>query len=247
MEHLWSIKLRKCSYSTLEFEFINFFETNDKRTVERYLGRPEQTIYSKGSISTVRINQTTGKIAQFQYSNVRRVPRIVGLLETLGYITLKPEEKIIDEGSVRITKKTKNWEAVLHHERMSYYTEQATLEGLEVPSQTLLQEPNDDECSRVSESKPIMCVSPLLEEKSESIHSCGERVGGKTALEVVPQIEAKEKEEEVIDSTHTQIIGLFGEAQNPLSTLIEEEANILTAKPGEEPDKSTPIRRVPSG
>lgn len=190
MYHLWKLKLKKCSYDTLVFEFTNFFETNDTRPIERYLGRPEKTIHSSGSAQTTRMNRISGKTALFEYHNIRRVPAKKGLMETLGYITLKPEEIMVETDMVTIPKKTKNWIAILHHERMSYCTEQTNLEAA-YP----LQENESFEDS----SKENMCVSSLPQGKE-----CE-----KTVLEVVSptsDVETKERikeKKEVIDSTHT--------------------------------------------
>lgn len=183
MEHLFEIHLNKCSYSTLEFEFINFYGTNDRRTVERYLGHPEETVKSSGSTETIRMNRTSGKIAQFHYYNTRKVPKKRGLLEALGYLTM-----IQEEGKTVV---------ILHHERMSYYTKQVTLEAV-----NLLQEVNDGK----EVSKDNSCVSSLL--RNETITPVGKECE-KTALEVVSlsretgEIVVREKKEEVIDSTHT--------------------------------------------
>jgi len=202
MKHLWEVKLRKsCSYDTLKWEYVNYFGTNDARTVERYIGRPEQTIMSRGA-STVRINRTSGKIACFDYSNNRKTCRRQGLLENLGYLTLKQEEKNIQEGMFKLKKKTGNWIVVLHHETMSYYTEQTVFEPV-----NSLQE--SEECSEFS--KDEMCVSSLSENNYSESLSPREGVGGETVLEVSPKVEATErtldreikKEEEVIDSAHT--------------------------------------------
>jgi hypothetical protein len=127
MNHLWTIKLSKCSYSTLRFEFENFFGTNDSRTVESYIGRPPGIVHSRPGQS-VRINRQTGKVAIFDYSNDRHVSFKRGLLQTLGYMTLEPEEQVAEQGAVRIRARTRNWIARIHHERMVYYTEQATLQ-----------------------------------------------------------------------------------------------------------------------
>jgi hypothetical protein len=64
MQHLWDAGLKKsCSYETLKWEFVNCFGTNDTRTVERYIGRPEQTIRSKEQAEKSRYltTQTTEK------------------------------------------------------------------------------------------------------------------------------------------------------------------------------------------
>jgi hypothetical protein len=202
MQHLWDTGLKKsCSYETLKWEYVNYFGTNDARTVERYIGRPEQTIRSRGS-SCVRTNRMSGKVAFFDYSNSRKMCRKPGLLESLGYITLKPEERIAEPGSYKLTQKTGNWIAVLHHVRMSYYTEQTVFE----PVNSLQESEEGSEFS-----KDEMCVGSLLEKNCNETISPRERVGGETVLEVSPNVEAAErtlsreikKEEEVIDSAHT--------------------------------------------
>lgn len=202
MQRLWEVRLKKsCSYETLKWEFVSYFGTNDTRTVERYLGRPEQTIRSRGS-SCVRTNRTSGKVAFFDYSNSRKTCKKPGLLESLGYITLKPEEKIAEQGSYKLTQKTGNWIAVLHHERMSYFTEQTTLE----PTNPLQESEESSELS-----KDEMCVSSTSEGNCNETISPRERIGGETVWEVSPRVETVErtlseeikKEEEVIESTHT--------------------------------------------
>lgn len=110
MFSLFKKGLRELSYDTLKFEFINFFETNDPRVIEKYIGRPEETVFSSGS-SLVRVNRTSGKIAEFQYMNRRRLATKKGLMEVLGYLTMNKK-------TGRVT---------LHHERFSYSTWQSTL------------------------------------------------------------------------------------------------------------------------
>ena len=51
-------------------------------------------------------------------------------METMCYITLKPEEQVVVQGATRIVKKTGKWIAIIHHERMDYYDEQTTLENV---------------------------------------------------------------------------------------------------------------------
>jgi len=165
MENCYRKSLFKCSYETLVYEFVNFSEAKDQRTIDGFLGRPERTVHSTGSATLTRQNLTSEKLAQFRYFNTRRTPTKKGLLETLGYLHYERDQ------------------AILHHQRLIYYTKQATLETAS-SSQEMKGES--------AKSKEDLCVSSL----GIPIHSCGERVGGKTALEVVPQIEAKEKKEE---------------------------------------------------
>jgi len=173
--------LKKCSYETLEFEFIHFFGSNEKRSIERYLGRLEQNL-SYGSANMTRVNQTSGKVAMFHYSNKRKVLGKKGLLEILGYVS-----------RVREGNETK---FILHHENMPYYTEQVTLE-----SAVSIPEVNENNIT-----KDKMCVSSLLVENLNQDILRNEGGGGGTLdCESPHNIEIEKKEEEVIDSTHTNL------------------------------------------
>jgi len=116
MEHLWSKGLKECSYGTLEFEFIQCFGTNEPRVLARYLGQPKRTIHSGGS-SVVRLNRINGKVAHFEYQNMRTTQCKRGLLEILGFVT--------QEERGRFT---------LHHERFPYYSWQVSIDNLCVRS-----------------------------------------------------------------------------------------------------------------
>lgn len=112
MEYLFEHGFRgKLSYEALRLQFVLFFGTNDDRTVERYIGRPERVERYGGDAKVVRMNRISGKIAHFQYFNERKVPAKSGLMEILGYIS------ILKDGTV-----------ILHHEGMPYYTSQASLD-----------------------------------------------------------------------------------------------------------------------
>ena len=216
MYWMFTRNLQKCRYETLVWSFVNFFGTNDKRTVERYLGRPEQTIHSSGTTSMVRLNRTSGKTAQFQYFNTKRIPGKKGLLDILNWITkLKDKDNTV----------------LIHHEVMDYYTKQITLQEPEIFYK------NDES---LEASKDNVCVSSLYEKEDRGILQGKEFE--KTVLEVVstPNIETKEKkkEEEVIDSTHTCIIGVNYASKHTRYALTPEEEAILTAKPCEEPDRA---------
>lgn len=207
MLYLWNLHLKKCSYETLKFEFIRFSGTNDSRTVERYIGRPEEIVYSRGTASTVRMNRNSGKIAQFEYSNVKRVPAKQGLAQTLGYITLKPEELEIVQDTVILRKKTKNWIAILHHEKMDYYTKQTVLESanstleLVIGSDSL--ESNDNLCVSSllvkNDSSSISDNSSILPRGRARETAFGTGVSTKETMETV----VEKKEEEDIENTHT--------------------------------------------
>jgi hypothetical protein len=73
-------------YGLLQREFVEFFGSNEPRTVERYLGRLRSLEYHTGEV-VVRQNLMDGKIAKFHYSNERPISCKTGLLEQLGYIT----------------------------------------------------------------------------------------------------------------------------------------------------------------
>jgi hypothetical protein len=233
MFQLFRKNLKKCSYDTLVFEFVSFFGSNESRTVERYLGRPERIERDAGKTKVIRMNRTSGRIAQFDYYNERRLPAKKGLLDILGWIL-----------------KLKDGTVLINHEVMSYYTRQVKLEPA-IPLQ-------EDESSEASKDK--MCVSSLREEKHNQGILQGKELE-KTVLEVVstPNLEATErivterKEEEDIDSTHTCKYGAdyaskhieyaltpseqLNHKVNP--HLTPEEEAILNAKPvASKPDRA---------
>jgi hypothetical protein len=224
MKHLWELKLKNVSYETLEFEFIQFFGSNDKRTVERYLGRPERIQRDMGLSKVVRMNRQSGKTAQFEYFNERRIPAKKGLLEILGYITRIKEGK---ETRFRI-----------NHEAMPYYTVQTTLqeqerEDLRVCSlyeETHSQINHEPKAEALEEEVSVgeTSVSPRTERPQRNDKGEENREGG-----------TEKKEEEVIDSTHTNQSRVKVNADFPSihgkvelkCSLTEEEMAILTAKP----------------
>ena len=116
MKHLWSKGLRKCSYSTLEYEFIQCFGTNEPNVLKKYLGRPKSVKECSGS-SVVRLNRQSGKVAKFDYMNTRRIQPKKGLLEILGFVT--------QEERGRFT---------LHHELLPYYSLQASIDNFSLRS-----------------------------------------------------------------------------------------------------------------
>jgi len=246
MKHLWDLKLKNVSYETLEFEFIQFFGSNDKRTVERYLGRPETTQRDMGLSKVVRMNRQSGKTAQFEYFNERRIPAKKGLLEILGYVTRIKEGK---ETRFRI-----------NHEAMPYITVQTTLQEHE-PQETanLLQE-----CEREGEvSKEDLRVCNLYEETHSQVEcepnaSALGGEGNSRERESLPRTERLERndeggenreggekeEEEAIDSTHTNQLSESDEVLKKLclNMLTPEEQAILTAKPS--PKKCVDCGRI---
>jgi hypothetical protein len=115
MEHLWSKGLKECSYETLEFEFIQCFGTNEQRVIEKYIGRPARTIHY-GSTTVYRVNKVNGKVAVFEYQNVRKVQSKKGLLEVWGFVSKNGERY------------------VLHHELFPYCSRQVSIEDLCVRS-----------------------------------------------------------------------------------------------------------------
>jgi len=254
MKHLWDLKLKNVSYETLEFEFIQFFGSNDKRTVERYLGRPERIHRDMGLSKVVRLNRQSGKTAQFEYFNERRLPAKKGLLEILGYIT---RYKQGNETRFRI-----------NHEVMEYYTVQTTLteqEPQETETAYSLQELK--ESSEVSKEDLRVCSIPQSPSLKEVEGVRGKGIGENPILakavrgeSVSPMglsptnkeggdIEGGDKKEkkEVIDSTHTNQSRVKVNADFPSihgklelkCSLTEEEMAILTAKPlDSEPDRA---------
>ena len=164
MLHLFQIKLFKCGWATLEYEFINFFCSNDSRTVTRYIGRPRETIRSSGS-SMVRINRASGRVAPFEYMNTRRISRKMGLMERLGYITLKPEELNVEQGAIKLSRKTENWIVIIHHERMSYFTKQVPLEVAN-PLQEMKESNNS---SNVTVFVSTLSANPSLIDEAEGV------------------------------------------------------------------------------
>jgi len=206
MEHLWELKLKDCSYETLEFEFIQCFGTNEPRTIKRYLGIPEQVVKSQGSSRMLRMNRMSGKVAVFEYYNEKRIPAKKGLMEILGYITRYNQG---NETRFRI-----------NHERTPYYTQQTTLNEHQ-------QTANNQESKEEREaSKEDLRVCSLYttslnkEPKAEALEegvSVGEtsvspRTERHTEINTniedaeIPRIEATEKKEEESYREHTQIL-----------------------------------------
>ncbi len=104
---------RTVGRETLEYEFLMCFGTDEPRTVTRYLGRIQQIIRNAGSSKMVRMNRTSGTLAQFDYHYQRMITTKKGLLEKLQWIT-----------PIKVCNETRYF---IHHERMWYYTEQTRL------------------------------------------------------------------------------------------------------------------------
>ena len=144
MEHLWRRKLKHCSYDTLEWEFTQFYGTNEARVIEKYIGRPQQKRYY--GTRTIRRTSDSGDTKTFTYSDDRRIEAKKGLMEKLGYLTLNKKARVKDDRGV-----------ILHHERMHYFTEQAELT---VSPQTPLPERVDERPTQ-KVSKDDLCVIPI--------------------------------------------------------------------------------------
>jgi len=202
MHELFRKKLRKCSYNTLVFEFVTFFGTNDTRTVERYLGRPDRVARDSGLTKIIRMNRASGRIAQFEYLNERRMTGKKGLLDILQWIL-----KIND----------KEQTVLINHEVMSYYTKQVKLETENI----------QQECDKDSEaSKDSVSVS--------TVSACSSDEG-----DAETRMQRDQKEEEIIDSTHTCGIGINYTSKHTDHASTDEEKTILAAEPvGSEPDKA---------
>jgi hypothetical protein len=134
MEQLYRKKLKKCRYEILKFEFIHYFETNDNRVIEKYIGRPKDVLRYSGS-NVVRLNRQSGKLAKFDYMNERRLDAKDGLAQILGYITIEDDRYI------------------LHHEKFSYAWSQTEL------SETAISPLESEDCS--VESIRDLCVSRI--------------------------------------------------------------------------------------
>lgn len=180
MQQLWEKGLKKsCSYGTLVFEWTQFTGTNDRRTVERYLGKPKHAVRSHGRSTVTRLNRTSGKVAQFEYMNTRYVPEKKGLAQKFGFITfmkVKPNHYPNEDGRL----------CFLHHEALPYFTEQVTLSSIQ-------------EAEGVVASKDDLRVCPLYAQDGFVSHGCEETEG---KVEPIDSIERK-NEEEAIDCTHT--------------------------------------------
>ena len=176
MQYLWEHKLKNCSWETLRYEFVQKFQTNDPRVIDKYLGHPEETVRHAES-SVVRQNRNSGTVAHFMYANQRTVKTKRGLLEELGYITREGRRYI------------------LHHENFGYFTEQVALEvAISLPEVN----------GQSGESIHNLRVCGPLGENDDKAFSQGERARENRFEKVVSPIEtAERKEEEDIDSTHT--------------------------------------------
>lgn len=169
MEHCWQKGLRKkVSRQTLEFEFTFCFETNDSRTVCKYIGRPGNVVSYQAS-NMVRVNRISGKVAHFNYRTTRKVSRKRGLLETLGYITY------CDDGYYQ-----------LNHEMLPYCTQQITLE---VSPKSTLQEVDSGSVS-VSIDDLRVCNDREVEKNTETIESMIESVDRRKKEEVIESAHA---------------------------------------------------------
>lgn len=181
MLHLWRHGFREsCHYKALRIQFIQCFETNDARVIEKYVGRPTSIRRYSGS-TVVRQNRNSSRIAYFMYSNQRTVEAKTGLMEILGYITLHEKS---------------GW-VTLHHDVMSYYTKQAPLnEGdFTEKGDSPLKSPRQEIDERLRQKSSIddLCVCSI-----EAGGSKGQWVSGD-----IGEVDKGKKEEEVI--VHTQI------------------------------------------
>jgi len=216
MAHLWEVGLKKCSYETLEWEFIQYFGSNDKRTIERYLGRPEKIERHMGLSKVVRMNRQSGKVAQFEYMNERKLPAKKGLLEILGYISKVKEDS--------------EWRYIIHHERMPYYTVQTTLTEPETEAQETANILQEFEGSSEDSKEDLRVCSLYAQAHSqkERENERGENIEG-----------GEKRREEVIDCTHTNQLSESEHIRYASICLTPEEEAMLTAKPlDSQPDKA---------
>lgn len=103
-----------------------FFETNEPRTLTRYIGMPAHTERHKADV--LRQNLTQGTIAKFHYTHERTILAKTGLLEQLGCITPTEHRGIYK----------------LNHERFGYFTKQFLMK--EFDSSERLEQSKDDLC-----------------------------------------------------------------------------------------------------
>lgn len=210
METLYRKGLKNCSYETLKFEFIQLFETNDPRTIERYIGRLASLKRYSGS-NVVRLNRQSGKVARFDYMNERRVEAKKGLIEILGYATR-------EDGRF-----------ILHHERLGYSTKQASLETRNSPIETDRNEVSiDDLCAR--HIGDIEAITPKGKEREKTVS------GG--CLANVEVKKTREEEESYIEHTHKSVLPTGITEKHTVLQLNPLEKAILRVKPSQEPDRA---------
>ena len=113
MQYLWQKGFRKeCMYPGLKIQFIQCFETNDSRVVDKYIGKPKLMVtYSREQVLRRKQSIHGVSIARFEYAHKREASPKTGLMEMLGYMILDAEP-----GHV-----------TLCHESQPYYTVQTEL------------------------------------------------------------------------------------------------------------------------
>jgi hypothetical protein len=175
MLHLWDVGLhKKARPKTLEYEFVQCFETNDSRIITKYIGRTKEVVRSRRDM--VRINRSSGDVANFNYQYSTHITQKTGLLEQLDYITFSK-----DDGYFK-----------LNHERMPYYTEQSELN---LPPQPPSEEVNEYANCEGSSIDDLRVCS--VETRGRNEHHAGD-----DAEASCDSVE-REKEEEVIGCAHT--------------------------------------------
>jgi hypothetical protein len=195
MQTLYLKNLKVCSYSTAKYEFILHFETNDCRMIERYIGRPATKKHSSTE-QLIRMDRLNGKVSRLEYSRTSHLEAKRGLIEDLGYATM-------NRGVF-----------TLHHEKMSYFTKQASLDPVNQP----LESKNPHK--RIS-SIDDLCVQPQL----GNIQQNSEHEGN--------GVITRKEEEESRPQTHKCVAP-------PVTTDLQlsiEETTLLHAKPTPEPDR----------
>ena len=220
LETLYRKKLKKCSYAILKYEFIQHFETNDPRIIDKYIGHPAETKRWSGA-DVIRLNRAAGNLAHFNYMNTKRIEAEHGLAEVLGYITVTMELEPGTHGKLIEVAK-----CIIHHEKFSYSWSQKELnpilESGNSPSEVLE--------SSVSSfrSNLNLCVCPI--------------VGSGVGLGVEDDGSNRERKEEEDYRVHTQICATDGvidsSTNGKLEDLSLEELAILNAKPTDNTDKA---------
>lgn len=147
MWYLWQLGFRtECMYKGLRNQFIQFFETNDPRVIEKYIGRPKLTVeYGREQVVRRKQSMYGVSIAQFEYAHKRECSPKRGLMEMLGYLILDAQTGFVQ----------------LCHESQPYYTVQTELAHTRTSKSPPL--PPLPKSNESSISKQDLCVHSIEE------------------------------------------------------------------------------------
>lgn len=100
MQFLWDHDLRDdCSYKTIYYQAIEYFGTNDTRTLERYIGRPRSKKKLPKRVTQVR-NPVSGTCRTHEVTSECFMDPRVGYLEARGYLMLDGEWVVLCHDAV---------------------------------------------------------------------------------------------------------------------------------------------------